>query len=94
MMARVTNLQLGEFIHTLGDAHLYVNHLEQAKLQVARVPFDLPKMLINPEIKSIFDFKYEDFCLTDLIKRKLTSLNDMNDNIINEIIEERERQHQ
>lgn len=65
MMARVTNLQLGEFVHTLGDAHLYVNHLEQAKLQVARVPFDLPEMLINPEIKSIFDFKYEDFCLTD-----------------------------
>ena len=65
MIARVANLQLGEFIHTLGDAHLYVNHIEQAKLQLARTPFDLPKMLINPDVKSVFDFTYEDFCLKD-----------------------------
>ena len=65
MVAQVTNLCPDEFVHTLGDAHLYINHLEQAKLQVNRVPFAPPKMLINPEVKSIFDFKYEDFCLTD-----------------------------
>lgn len=61
MMAQVVGLQPGEFVHTLGDAHLYVNHLEQAKEQLTRKPYSLPKMLINPNIKSIFDFKYEDF---------------------------------
>lgn len=63
MIAQVTNLQLGEFIHTLGDAHLYINHIEQAKLQITRNPYKLPVMLINHEVQSIFDFKYEDFCL-------------------------------
>lgn len=63
MVAQVTGLQPGEFIHTFGDAHLYLNHLEQARLQLSREPRPLPKMLLNPEIKSIFDFKYEDFTL-------------------------------
>lgn len=65
MVAQVTNLRPGEFIHTLGDAHLYSNHLEQAKLQITRQPYNLPKMLINSDRRSIFDFKYEDFCLID-----------------------------
>ena len=65
MMAQVTGLKAGEFIHTTGDTHLYLNHLEQARLQLTREPRPLPKMLINPEVSSIFDFKYEDFHLTD-----------------------------
>lgn len=65
MMAQVTGLQVGEFIHTLGDAHLYKNHLEQARLQLTREPRPLPKMLINPNVKEIDGFKYEDFTLTD-----------------------------
>lgn len=65
MIAQVTNLRPLEFVHTIGDAHLYINHLEQAKIQVTRLPFNLPQMIINPEIKSIFDFKYEDFCLVN-----------------------------
>jgi thymidylate synthase len=63
MMAQVTNLKLGEFVHTLGDAHLYLNHLEQADLQLARPPRALPRMQINPEVRSIFAFKYDDFRL-------------------------------
>jgi thymidylate synthase len=63
MIAQVTGLQAGEFVHTLGDAHLYNNHIEQASLQLTREPKYLPKMLLNPEIKDIFDFKYEDFAL-------------------------------
>ena len=63
MIAKVTNLQPWEFIHTLGDAHLYMNHLDQANLQITRKPYVLPKMLINSDRKSIFDFLYEDFCL-------------------------------
>lgn len=63
MMAQVTGLQPGEFIHTLGDAHLYLNHLEQARLQLTREPRPLPKMILNPDIKSIFDFSYDDFTL-------------------------------
>ncbi|MDE6542643.1 MAG: thymidylate synthase [Muribaculaceae bacterium] len=61
MMAQVCGLQPGEFIHTLGDTHIYLNHLEQANLQLTREPRKLPKMKINPDVKSIFDFKYEDF---------------------------------
>lgn len=63
MMAQVCGLQPGEFIHTLGDAHLYSNHIEQAKLQLTRDFRKLPTMKINPEVKSIFDFKFEDFTL-------------------------------
>jgi thymidylate synthase len=65
MMAQVCGLQPGDFVHTLGDAHIYLNHMEQVKLQLSREPFPLPQMKINPEVKSIFDFKYEDFELTD-----------------------------
>lgn len=65
MMAQVTGLEAGEFIHTIGDTHLYLNHLEQAKLQLTREPRPLPKMKINPDVKDLFSFKYEDFELTD-----------------------------
>lgn len=61
MIAQVTGLKLGEFVHTLGDAHIYLNHLDQVKLQLTRNTFDLPQMKINSEIKSIFDFKFDDF---------------------------------
>lgn len=61
MMAQVTGLQPGEFIHTTGDTHLYLNHLEQAKLQLTRTPRKLPTMRLNPDVKNLFDFKYEDF---------------------------------
>lgn len=65
MMAQVAGLEVGDFIHTTGDTHLYLNHFEQAKLQLTRTPRPLPKMKINPDVKSIFDFRYEDFELTD-----------------------------
>jgi thymidylate synthase len=61
MMAQVTGLRPGEFIHTLGDAHLYLNHLEQADEQLSRTPFPLPEMRLNPAVRSLFDFRYEDF---------------------------------
>jgi len=63
MVAQVTSLQPGEFVHTLGDAHLYSNHLEQAELQLSREPLDLPSLRINPDVRDIFDFKFEDFTL-------------------------------
>lgn len=65
MVAQATGLQPGEFIHTLGDSHIYLNHLEQVKLQLTREPMKLPKMKINPNVKDIFDFKFEDFSLED-----------------------------
>ena len=63
MMAQVTGLQCGDFVHTLGDAHIYLNHLEQVQLQLTREPRALPTMKINPEVKDLFGFKYEDFSL-------------------------------
>jgi thymidylate synthase len=63
MVAQVTGLQPGDFVHTFGDAHLYTNHLDQARLQLSREPRPLPTMLINPEVKSLFDFQFSDFKL-------------------------------
>lgn len=65
MVAHVTNLKVGEFVHTLGDAHIYSNHFEQIDLQLSREVRQLPKLKINPSVKSLFDFKYEDFELLD-----------------------------
>lgn len=67
MVAQVTNLEVGEFIHTFGDAHIYNNHIEQVKLQITREPLTLPTMKLNPEVKNIFDFKYEDFTLENYL---------------------------
>ncbi len=61
MVAQVTDLEPGDFIHTLGDAHIYLNHLEQVKLQLTREPYPLPKLKLNPEIRNIFDFQFSDF---------------------------------
>ncbi|MDL2231415.1 thymidylate synthase [Porphyromonadaceae bacterium OttesenSCG-928-L07] len=65
MIAQVCDLQLGEFVHTFGDAHIYLNHIEQVRLQLSREPRKWPKMNINPSVKNIFEFQYEDFELTD-----------------------------
>lgn len=65
MIAQVTGLQPGDFVHTLGDAHLYSNHLEQTDLQLSRTPFPLPQMKINPDVDSIFNFRFEDFELVN-----------------------------
>ncbi len=65
MMAQVTDLAPGEFVHTLGDAHLYLNHLDQVDRQLARTPYPLPQMRLNPAVRSIFDFDYQDFTLSD-----------------------------
>lgn len=65
MVAQVCDLQPGEFIHTFGDAHIYNNHIEQLELQLSREPKPLPKMVLNPNVKDIFDFQFEDFTLTD-----------------------------
>lgn len=65
MIAQVTGLKPGEFVHALGDAHLYLNHLEQTELQLSRAPYALPRLQLNPAVRSIFDFRYEDFELLD-----------------------------
>ena len=67
MVAKVTGLKPGDFIHTLGDAHIYLNHIEQVKLQLTREPYKMPKMIINPDVTDILSFRYEDFTLTDYI---------------------------
>jgi thymidylate synthase len=64
MVAQVTGYKPGEFIHTFGDAHLYLNHLEQARLQLSRAPRALPRIVLNPAVTDIFAFRYEDFTLT------------------------------
>ena len=65
MLAQVTGLEYGDFIHTFGDAHIYSNHMDQIELQLSRDPKPLPKMIINPEIKNIFEFSFKDFNLVD-----------------------------
>ena len=67
MLAQVCGLEAGEFIHTLGDAHLYLNHIDQAKLQLSRTPYELPKLKLNPDVKDIFDFKYEDITIENYV---------------------------
>jgi thymidylate synthase len=67
MVAQVTGLKPGDFVHTLGDAHIYLNHLEQVKLQLTREPYPLPKMVINQDVKDILKFRFEDFTLTGYV---------------------------
>jgi thymidylate synthase len=69
MMAQVCGLKLGDFVHTTGDTHIYLNHLEQVKLQLSRDPYPLPKMLLNSKISNIFDFDYGDFNLENYKSR-------------------------
>ena len=64
MVAQVTGLKPGEFIHTIGDAHIYSNHFDQVREQLSRAPRQLPEMVLNPDVKDIFGFRYEDFTLT------------------------------
>ena len=70
MMAQVCNLEPGDFVHTFGDAHIYNNHMEQVNLQLSRTPFPLPQMKLNPEVKNIFDFKFDDFTLENYESHK------------------------
>jgi len=65
MVAQVVGLEPGDFVHTFGDVHIYMNHLEQVETQLARTPYPLPRMRINPEVRDLFAFRYEDFELTD-----------------------------
>ena len=65
MVAQVCELKPGDFVHTFGDVHLYNNHIDQAELQLTREPLKLPKMVLNPDVKSIYDFRYDDFQLVD-----------------------------
>ncbi len=65
MIAQECNFELGDFVHTFGDAHIYSNHIEQVRLQLSRAPYPLPQLLLNPERKSIFDFVYDDFELVN-----------------------------
>jgi thymidylate synthase len=67
MVARATGLKPGDFVHTLGDAHIYLNHIEQVKLQLSREPYKLPRMVINPDVTDILKFRFDDFTLTDYI---------------------------
>jgi thymidylate synthase len=67
MVAQVTGLKVGDFIHTLGDAHIYLNHIEQVKVQLTRKPYELPKMVINPDVTDILKFRYDDFMLKDYL---------------------------
>jgi thymidylate synthase len=67
MIARVTGLKPGDFVHTLGDAHIYLNHIEQVKLQLTREPYPLPELKINPDVDDIFRFRYEDFTLSGYV---------------------------
>ena len=63
MIAQECSLGLGEFVHTTGDTHIYVNHFDQVNEQLSRTPRELPRMILNPDVKSVFDFRYEDFML-------------------------------
>jgi len=65
MIAQVCELEVGDFVHTFGDAHLYLNHLQQVELQLSREPYPLPTMTLNPDIKSVFDFTFDDIVLND-----------------------------
>jgi thymidylate synthase len=73
MIAQVTGLKLGDFVHTFGDAHIYLNHMEQVEEQLSRKPYALPTMRLNPIVKSIFDFKYEDFVLENYVSHSRIS---------------------